>query len=389
MSFCCYTAPLKSNVQSPSNITTASSNPKKIAFSPTPRLPNEVLQRIISYVSAIHHPTLAACCRVSKDLNSMAEPLLWRWFTLTPPPLEIDDSEQNNDESFLTTSIWTKETLKMVQILDLKTHPEEWCDPYQERSLVLPNLRTLRLTIESISYVGYEARFHYSILTPRNLEDELSCHFAKYSSMPKTVVSRQGPSIGIDSDHILPAIWKYVETMIFVVPPAYSVSLERRLSLNLSASLPKLKRICIVYNPTGISAQSPAATCGRHIEDQQIITKLIIYNPNCKFTIINSGFTNIRFPSRYRPTIQEAQDSYAETFDKALADHLEELQNNSRSNAENHLKYLNAASFLTLDEFIEREDWYDWFQVAELDQWKRIVDEVDSHIKNRKKQNVE
>ncbi|WWC86907.1 uncharacterized protein L201_001786 [Kwoniella dendrophila CBS 6074] len=370
-----------------STTATTSKNPKeKIKSNVT--LSDEMIKRSLSFISSYDRTTLLACCKVSTKFNEIATPLLWKCFKFDPSSFK-----QSNDNTIsnINTSVWQEKHLEMIQIFQLKTHSAKWCSELikDTTSLSLPNLQTLRIHIQKKS--GSFREFHKKgVENPCPLIMNLK---------PKTVIYSEDPSASIylNPDKICSKIWSHIETLILIISPVLNYQDQHyiRKGFSLSKSYPKLKRLFIMYDPT---VKTPQGSTGMNGQDFPYLWDLIMKNPKCQLILVNSGCTNLQWPEKYRSSIIDTQDSYQESFIKGLWNEIEERDmyknyndgdsnDKSDSSEEEEGGYNSNYDFMTLEEFIEKEYWFDWFDFEDMVKWKKANEKIDKKISKRKKRN--
>ncbi|WVW78456.1 hypothetical protein I302_100410 [Kwoniella bestiolae CBS 10118] len=382
-------------------------NPPSISFS------NHIIQRILSYIPVNEQGTLHSCTLVDKQFNLIATPLLWRWLILSPPS-EADEITPINP---IDTSVWKDERLKMVKILSIETHSSEWCTLNQSANLKLPNLETIRLTIHK--KFGYPRAFHSfptSEPPPSQISNQSACTLMKHLK-PRTIVYKETPdsSFYLNPDNVSPPIWSKVDTLIFLIPPV-GAGTHFTKNKDLTQLVPKLKRVYWIFDPTDVDLTSRYNTGNFDHDEINFLSNLLVRNPKIKFTIVNAGCTSLRLPKKYRMSIEDSEDSYQESFIKNHWNRLEEAafdarrsklrakakagsgsgsgsgsgpgskrqekdgdrdSNDEEEEEEEDEEVDSSYEFMSIGEFVEKEEWYNWFDPEEIVRWKRINEEID------------
>ncbi|WWD00581.1 hypothetical protein V866_007516 [Kwoniella sp. B9012] len=367
---------------------------------------DQVLQRILSYIPTGYQGTLATCALVNKQFNRIATPLLWEWLDLTSATTTTDDvTEVTHETNPFDTSHWKKGNLEMVKVFSIDAHDQHWCSAIGQFDL--PNLETLRLTINR-SYRG-AGRIH-SIASspppPQTLPSSSSnsqCPLIQ-DLKPKTIVYRETPSSAfyLDPNNLYPSIWSEVETLIFLIPPVGANNHFVR-NKDLNKLLPKLKKVIWIFDPRQVDLKSRYNTGNYDHGEIDFLSSLLLRNPKIRFEIVNCGCTALRFPKKYRGSMEDAKDSYQEDFIKHYWNELEQAAYRDKQSKAKNKKDVPATTktddkdndgddddgdstsfdFYSIEEFVEKEEWYRWFGSGELIRWKTVNDETDGKKRSK------
>ncbi|KAK6903739.1 hypothetical protein I203_107244 [Kwoniella mangroviensis CBS 8507] len=370
---------------------------------------DQIIQRILSYIPTNNQSTLASCALVNKQFNRIATPLLWRWLDLSSATSTDDGSEDGTDTAApLDTSHWTKEHLEMVKVLSIDTHKQDWCSAFVQFDM--PNLETLRLTVGRM--YGGIGRVHSVQSSPPPSQTRPSSSSTAQCPLiqnlkPKDVVYRETPSSSfyLDPSNLCPSIWSEVETLIILIPPVGANKSFVR-NKDLIKLVPKLKKVIWIFDPSQVDLKSKYNTGNYDHGEIDFISSLLLKNQKVRFEIVNCGCTALRFPKTYRGSIEDAHDSYQESFIKNYWDELEEAayrdkQSNAKNNKENTETTKSededdnddddddsgytSFDFYSIEEFVEKKEWYRWFGPEEIVRWKKVNEEIVGGKKKKSK----
>ncbi|WVQ69253.1 uncharacterized protein L199_007470 [Kwoniella botswanensis] len=335
-------------------------------------IPSEIIHRILSYLSAHDQGTLTSCALVSKRFDQIATPFLWRWLRLDPLHMSNDD-----DSPTLDISTWGQHLQDMVQVLDITTHDGDWCGSAKVTSLHLPNLKTLRLHIDT-GATGYK-----EIHVEKEEEGlKSSCRLIQ-GLRPKIIVHRgktnPKPSFYLDPKYFCPTIWSAIDTLVYLVPPTQSSThfLQHR-RRDLSRVLPKLEKIFWIFDTTSMDPDAEGRQGSLFGPEFQLISDILINNPQIRVTIVNIGCTQMRLPRRRRTSYEDTIGHYSQLFDNFYSDEIE--YSSVDNNYYDDTQELNYPYLLTIEEFMKQEEWYEFLEPQEFEGWKWMNGEIEERI---------
>ncbi|WVW78455.1 hypothetical protein I302_100409 [Kwoniella bestiolae CBS 10118] len=187
------------------------------------------------------------------------------------------------------------------------------------------------------------------------------------------------PSFYLDPEFFCPTIWSEVETLVYLVPPIgnddHYLPHEDR---DLSGLLPKLKKLIWIFDPSDIDPEAEGDQCNLHGEERQLLSELLAKNPELKLIIVNVGSANLRLMKGSREPFDEILCWYAEKFQDWYWDVLD--SSSFYDDDEDDTKKTNYPYYLNVEEFVEREEWYEWFDPEEIIHWKRMNREIKKTI---------
>ncbi|OCF76932.1 hypothetical protein I204_02641 [Kwoniella mangroviensis CBS 8886] len=338
------------------------------------KLPIEIIHNIFSFTT--DRGTLAAWTLVSKSFNQKATPLIWNSISGLPPSIR--------------TSRWGPEVLSLVKIYSMTNHDEEWCYHYRKTfsKVKLPNLTTLRFTFDKIKK-GKSTRLLYTQSTDGGYTN---CRMID-NIKPKAIVyeKRESSSFTIEPKRLPAKVWSMIETLIILINPVGNG--EHHVSSTfLSEWSPNLKRVFWIYDPSVIEEINTQKNSGEiksteykikktMMDEFILLTHLLVSNPTIRFTTVDCGTTNLRIPlEKHRKSINDAHKEYLKTFNEGYQEDLKAISSTfvyRNTNSEIAANYL---IFRTLEEFIQLDEWSQWFDPQEIVRWQGCSKRIDSLV---------
>ncbi|WVW78454.1 hypothetical protein I302_100408 [Kwoniella bestiolae CBS 10118] len=272
-----------------------------------------------------------------------------------------------------------EELLIHIRKLTINHHPSHYCRSTRFENFVLPNLKTVDL--RSPLFSSLSDRFHSDPPKWRGSESRSRCKLLA-KLRPKTVIIRD---MNCDDLDFMPpdtcrTMWENVENVIFTLPSIYARKNTDLRSCGL-AVYPNFKKIYWMYDPTSTVEYPDRYPYDLELEDDKdlndwAITEVTLSHPHCDIIIVNVESTRTKEDSGPSSSEQFQKDE-EEIFRADIAYRCRadaDLPESDIKGEEAIKKRLDTIRFITLDEFIEKEDWFDWFDPKELESWNKAMD---------------
>ncbi|OCF76931.1 hypothetical protein I204_02640 [Kwoniella mangroviensis CBS 8886] len=117
---------------------------------------------------------------------------------------------------------------------------------------------------------------------------------------------------------------------------------------------------------------------GLYGQEFKLIYDILINNPQIRFTIVNVGCTQMRLPRRHRLSYENTLGDYWQEFNKFYWDQVE--CSSVCDGEEDDTEELNYPYLLTIEEFVEQEEWYEFLEPQEIEGWKWMNKEIKERI---------
>ncbi|OCF32622.1 hypothetical protein I316_05802 [Kwoniella heveanensis BCC8398] len=344
-----------------------------------PALPTEILEQIARHLSG-NHSTWYSGCLVSNTFYQIGFPVLSRHLRLSPWKKEpnergesvLDPKKQQvgrlsgKKKTRSDSPFDTLRTPENVRILTIREHPSHWCDQGTEVPLPLPNLRSLHLHFEL-----HPDFADYMILTPLHLDCKAwgRCRFLPDLHPRNLVIHYSFNSRLFDRmwryDEFVSTEWASMEMLIIVTPSTDAgiqciYNFMQRLQ-DFGLSLKRIYWICNASDPTVASPDGGSPRQGRpgyHPGIRSLARTIDEYH----LTVVNVDTT-----CKHTPNPDDV--SWATPAAEVVQMLTDEVKKHYPPGSTSQKARLDSIELISLDEYLRREEWWDIFEPAEIEQW--------------------
>ncbi|WVQ69237.1 uncharacterized protein L199_007454 [Kwoniella botswanensis] len=294
---------------------------------------------------------------------------------VSPRPTLSKSIPINSPEKPLEISHWKEQWKNLVQFLSVKQHVDTWCHFSHPRQLDLPNLKVLQIDAQRNKDNSWTSSdFHR---WSSNINNQF-CPLLK-GLRPKVAIIRNVGNTPFEAQcrGVPIRTWTEVETLIMI---SSSISQHEHLIYrHPPPGLINLQKVIWICDPQAFRSTPSGPLLQPLISSETsiytgyvLLSHLLQKFVDVPITIVNLGpSARYRLYSSVSADLEDGELTSEDVFRHNLT-HL--VENTSTPIRKDDLpRKQGLIGFMSLEEFLEKENWKDWFEEEEMMNWVDIM----------------